>query len=555
MKILILNWRDITHPWAGGAERHLHELAKHWVKSGNEVIFLCGGYKGALRSEKIDGIQIFRVGDTYLCYLLIPLYYIFKLRWYKFDCIIDTSHGIPFSTPLFTRKQKFLIIHHNHEKLWKTEFSDLVAKIGIFLENFIVPSLYKKVPVITLSESEKKLLQKRGFQSVEAILPGIEGKSFQKNREKASKPTILYLGRLRKYKRVDLLLHAFPEIKKRVPGCQLLIAGDGQDRARLEYIARAKNIDGNVVFKGLVSEDEKVRLLQQVWVLAFPSLIEGWGLVAMEAAACGTPTVGFNVPGIRDAVRHGETGLLVKSRKEFIESIVEILKNRQLRLRLSEGARNWVNKFSWDESSCKFMEVMKQVVLRNQYDENYFSNFWRRSYKRKIHPINNFRVWYILKFLNPKNLLDVGCGTGLVISKLRGKGVNAFGADISKEALSRIPPQLQKYCFLGDVRNLKFNDKSFDVVTCIDVLEHIERKFLEKAVKECARVAKRAVYFDITCLEDILFIHSDPTHVTKLYSWEWKKLIVNSLGFDWEIKRGFILPFIHHGVFVAERKE
>jgi len=69
MRILILNWRDITHPWAGGAERHLHELAKQWIKSGHEVLFLCGGYKGALRSEKIGGIQIFRIGDTYLCYL------------------------------------------------------------------------------------------------------------------------------------------------------------------------------------------------------------------------------------------------------------------------------------------------------------------------------------------------------------------------------------------------------------------------------------------------------------------------------------------------------
>jgi len=361
MRILILNWRDITHPWAGGAERHLHELAKQWIKSGHEVLFLCGGYKGALRSEKIGGIQIFRIGDTYLCYLLIPLYYIFKLRWRKFDCIIDTAHGIPFFTPLFTRKQKLLVIHHNHEKLWKTEFSDLTAKVGIFLENIVVPSLYKKVPVVTLSESEKKLLQKKGFQSVEAIPPGIESSFFQRNGKRASKPTILYLGRLRKYKRVDLLLYSFSEIKRKVPSSQLIIAGDGQDRARLEYIARAEKVDGNVVFKGLVSEDEKVSLLRQAWVLAFPSLIEEWGLVAMEAAACGTPTVGFNVPGIKDAIRNGETGLLAKTRKEFIQSIIKIIKDRGLRLRLSEGAKSWVRQFSWEHAAQSFIKRISDL--------------------------------------------------------------------------------------------------------------------------------------------------------------------------------------------------
>lgn len=555
MRILVLNWRDITHPWAGGAERHLHELAKRWVKKGHKVVFLCGGYKGALRKEETDGIEIIRIGDTYSVYLLIPLYYILKLREEKFDCVIDTCHGIPFFTPLFTRRPKVLIVHHNHKKLWQTEFGSLVSKVGIFLEERIVPWLYKKDVLVTLSHTEKKLLERIGFEKVEAIPPGIDNHFFRKRAKKAEFPTILYLGRLRRYKRVDILLKNFSDIKRQTPTVKLIIAGDGQDRSRLESIARRKKIDGDVVFKGLVSEDEKIKLLQHAWLLAFPSLVEGWGLVAMEAAACGTPTVGFNVPGIRDAVKDGESGLLADTRQDFIDSIIKILQDRKLRSRLSKGARKWVRQFSWDKTARNFLEVIRRVSGRQapEYDEGYFSSIWRGSYRRKFHPIYDFRVWYISKFLKPENLLDVGCGVGLIVSKLRERGIEAFGIDVSRAAILKVPTKFKKYCFLGDIRRLEFNDKSFDVVSCIDVLEHITKDDLERAIYECGRVAKRAVYFDITSLEDIFFIHSDPTHVTKLYSWGWGKLIREILGESWKVRRGFILPFIHHSVFIAER--
>jgi len=137
---------------------------------------------------------------------------------------------------------------------------------------------------------------------------------------------------------------------------------------------------------------------------------------------------------------------------------------------------------------------------------------------------------------------------------LRKRGIEAFGVDKSKTAISKVPKRLKDYFFLGDVKSLGFEDRSFDVVSCIDLLEHIDRQSLEMAIKECARVAFRAVYFDITSKEDFLFVNSDPTHVTKLYSWQWKKILEDTLGFDWEVKRGFILPFIHHGIFVAKRR-
>lgn len=188
-----------------------------------------------------------------------------------------------------------------------------------------------------------------------------------------------------------------------------------------------------------------------------------------------------------------------------------------------------------------------------KFNKKYFNGFWRSYRRRKFHPIYDFRVWYITKLLKPKNLLDIGCGLGLMIEKLRKKTISVKGVDISRTALLLIPKELQKVCCWGDILNLPVKDRSYDVVTCIDVLEHLEKNNLIKAIIECARTARRVIYFEITCLEDILFINSDPTHVSKMFSWQWEKLLRNSLCKEWKIKRGPILPFLRHGIFIVEK--
>jgi glycosyltransferase involved in cell wall biosynthesis len=362
MKILIFNWRDINHPWAGGAERHLHELAKRWIKKGHKVTFIVGGYKGALGKEDIDGIEIIRMGNTYTSFFISPLYYLFKLRKEKYDCIIDTAHGIPFFLPLFSTKPVILIIHHNHKKLWESEFGEIVSQVGIFIEKNIVPLVYKNCTVITLAFSEKKYLLDRGFRKVVAIPPGIDTLFFNKSKEKTQKPTILYLGRLRKYKRVNLLIGIFTRIKRKIKNVTLIIVGEGQDRANIEYLIRKMKLEKSIILKGFVSEEEKRNLLSSSWVLAFPSLMEGWGLVAMEAAACGTPTAGFNVPGVKDAVKNGKSGLLASTKNEFTKNIIKILENKNLRNELSKNSVLWTKNFTWEKSSNNFLEEIKNVI-------------------------------------------------------------------------------------------------------------------------------------------------------------------------------------------------
>lgn len=361
MNILIFNWRDITHPWAGGAERHLHELAKSWVKQGRKVTLISGGYRGAAHREIIDGIRIIRVGNTYTVYLLAPIYYLLRLRWRRFDLVIDTAHGLPFFTPLFTRRRKILIIHHDHSRLWRTEWPKLIGKIGSMVESRFVPRLYRNTRVITLSDSTRSELKKMGYRDVRAVPPGIDNRFFNGIKiAKSDYPTILYLGRLRRYKRVETLISALPEIKATVTGAKLIIAGTGQDKARLEHLIREKNLTGDIDFVGYVSEAEKKRLLSSSWVLAFPSLIEGWGLVAMEAAISGTPTVGFRVPGVEDAIADKTSGFLVTSRSQFIKAINKILTDSSLREKMGHSARIWAKDYTWENSASKFWKEIHQ---------------------------------------------------------------------------------------------------------------------------------------------------------------------------------------------------
>lgn len=363
MNILIFNWRDITHHWAGGAELHLHELAKHWVKFGNKVTLLTGGYPGSPREEFIDGVKIIRFGSTYSSFCLLPFYYLIKLNSKKYDFLVDVAHGIPYFVRLLTRKPVFLIVHHDHTRLWETEFNKVVSKLGIFLEQKVTPWVYKNDLVFTFSEGDRARLLGLGHKEVTAIAPGIDAVKYFQNKKvkKAPHPLLLYLGRIRKYKRVDLLIDMFPKIKKEFTKSKLVIVGDGQDKGRVMSMVRKRKLEEDIVFLGYISDvDLKRKWYQKSWLLLFPSMMEGWGFVVFEAALCGTPTVGFKAPGLVDSVKNGQSGYLADSKKDYLKAILRLLKNKKEREILSEGAYNYASKFTWEKMALSYIKKIRE---------------------------------------------------------------------------------------------------------------------------------------------------------------------------------------------------
>jgi glycosyltransferase involved in cell wall biosynthesis len=365
-KILIFNWRDITHPWAGGAELHIHELAKRWVKHGHTVSLFCARYEGAKSFEELDGIEIIRKGGKFSVYLAAVWAYMTQLRKREYDLIVDDINGIPWFTPVFTRKPKVAIMHHLVKGIFFKELPLLLALIGYSIEACL-PFVYRKTPFITVSESSKQELVTVGIpeKHITIVNNGIDHRLYKPNEySKSPFPHILYLGRLRDYKRLDLLVKAMPSIINEIPDVKLSIVGTGEAEDNLKTLTTDLRLADSITFYGYADEEEKVEFLQNAWLFVSPSEKEGWGLTVIEANACGTPAVAFDVPGLQDSIKDGQTGLLVADGESdaLAVTIVKLLKDDTLRAELGMAALNYAQQFNWDKTAEEFMAVLERVV-------------------------------------------------------------------------------------------------------------------------------------------------------------------------------------------------
>jgi glycosyltransferase involved in cell wall biosynthesis len=353
MKIAIFNWRDATHPQAGGAESYIVEIAKEWAKHGHAVTFFCSSYPNAIEEETVDGIHYIRKGGKFSVYFYAANHYNHR----DYDIIIDCNNGIPFFTPLFTRQKKILLIFHISGDMWYKETNRLAACIGKFLETKMMPWLYK-CKVVTISPSSKQQCKEIGLPEAEIVYPGID--PWYSPGIKAPTPEIIYVGRLKKYKSVDTLLRAVELVNRNMI---VHIAGTGDDEQRLKRIAEELRLSG-VVFYGYVSEITKVRSLQRSWIFVNPSSTEGWAISNMEAAASGVPVIASAVNGNKDSVKHNETGLLFPHNDvgDLAMKIEYLLKHPGIRFVLSDNAVKWAKNFSWEKSAAKFEDILKREV-------------------------------------------------------------------------------------------------------------------------------------------------------------------------------------------------
>lgn len=356
-RILIFNWRDTRHCYAGGAEAYIHELGKRWVKDGNAVTLFCGNDGKSERYETIDGVDIIRRGGFYMVYFWALAYYIVKLRR-KFDIIIDCENGIPFFTPLYAKEKKYLLIHHVHQEVFRKSLLWPLSTIASFLEIKVMPYVYQNTQFITVSPSTKAEIISHRLTKIDPIIiyNGID-RSIFKPGTKEKRPFVLYLGRLQYYKTINTFIRLARVLSEKFPKATFAIAGEGEEIHKLRLFAQ--RIKSPVEFLGKVSEKEKVRLLQKAWVMVNPSAMEGWGLTVIEANACGTPVVAANVPGLRDSVKDGETGFLAKHANvhDFVSHVERILTDKQLRMRLSKKAVQWSTQFNWDTSKARTLTL------------------------------------------------------------------------------------------------------------------------------------------------------------------------------------------------------
>jgi len=373
LNILILSWRGPGHPNAGGAETSTHQHAKGWVKAGHQVTLFTSYYKGAKEEENIDGVRIVRQGSQIFgVHLRAFLWFTFKNRQ-KYDLVVDQFHGIPFFTPLYVKVKKLAFIHEVTKEVWSLNpwswpFNLMPTLIGTIFEPLIFKLLYRKIPFMTVSTSTKKDLIKWGIpkENITVIHNGLEASVSKYSLSKEKKKTIVFLGALTKDKGIEDALKIFSIVDNTEDNFQFWIVGKGEPHY-LEWLKLQTikfKINDKVKFWGFVSEEKKFELLKRAHILINPSIREGWGLVVTEAARVGVPTVAFDVPGLRDSIIHGKTGILCKDQSiaALSKGILDLLKENKKYEKMSKAAYRWSRNFSWEKSTKYSLELIKSIV-------------------------------------------------------------------------------------------------------------------------------------------------------------------------------------------------
>ncbi|MEM1560075.1 MAG: glycosyltransferase family 4 protein [Ignisphaera sp.] len=363
MNILWINHRDPRHPDAGGAEVRFREIARRLVKMGYKVTLLCEKVNGLPSEEVLDGIRIKRIGDKVSIHLL-ALKYASKFGC-KYDLIIDDiAHAVPWFSPIVTRTPVIAQVHHVHQEVLYVELPKHIAFFVAQLERTI-PKVYSHIIAVSRSTKEE-LINKFNInrKNIFVVPNGVDLSRFKPG-PKDPRATILWIGRIKKYKNLEDLLYAYRMVEYVVKNTQLIVIGTGDYEPRTRELSKNLRLK-NIKFLGRVSEEEKIVWMQRAWIIVSTSIVEGWGMTITEAAACGTPAVAYNVPGLRDSIIHMKTGILVEPRnlKELVDAITSLLIDENLRMKLSENAYRYSQRLDWDLIACIFARIIEKIAYR-----------------------------------------------------------------------------------------------------------------------------------------------------------------------------------------------
>ena len=351
--ILFVAWRDLANRRAGGSEVLVDRLAEGMTARGDRVTLLAGGQVDTRQ------YQVIKNGGSYTQFLRSAAAYRLDRRLRDCDLIVEVCNGMPFFVPMWSRRPTVCLVNHVHTDLWGVRLPRPLAAVGRYTESTLMPLAHRNNLFLTVSASTAAALAEIGVREdrIRMVTNGVEQP--QPLTPRSTEPLFLALGRLTDYKRIDLLLRVWDRVRH-VVGGQLVIAGDGPERARIEALAGP-----GVVMTGRVSEEEKHRLLCSAWILLHPAMIEGWGIVINEAAIRGTPGIGFDVPGLRDSVIDGETGVLVRSEGQFASAWASLALDQRTREVLGRAARERALRLHWSAAVEGFAEVADEAIARS----------------------------------------------------------------------------------------------------------------------------------------------------------------------------------------------
>ncbi len=361
--VVFLSWRDTANPEGGGAERYLEKMAAGLAARGCRVTVFCAAYPGSVPDETVGGVRFVRRGTKTSVYAQ-GLWSLLRRRFGRVDAVVDVQNGMPFLSRLVTRRPVVVLVHHVHREQWPVVYPGVAGKVGWWVESRLAPWLYRSCQYVAVSRATRAELRQLGVtgprvavvhNGTDPVVPTTAGK--------AATPTVCVVARLVPHKQVEHAVDAVLALRAELPDVRLVVVGTGWWEDELRRYVGARDAHGTVVFEGHVDERRKNEVYENAWVMALPSLKEGWGLVVGEAGMHRTPTVAYRAAGgTRESIEDGVSGLLVDTREELTAAIGRLLRCPSLRDRLAEGASRMSRQFTWAPAQLSFAHVIAEAM-------------------------------------------------------------------------------------------------------------------------------------------------------------------------------------------------
>ena len=370
LKVLFFVTRDWYHPATTGGDNTLWEYARYLASVGHTVKYVAASYSGAAKDEKVDGIQVVRLGGIHTLWLRTFLYYMLHCRG-NYDIVVAEGFGgsrIPRLAPLYVREPIVTAWHQIHRDLFATQYPKLFFGPLNLLER-LSAWVHRDTLIQAYTPDWKEAFPRLGFKPDNIFILPVSIRDewlVERRRVQPVVPTILWLGKVRRYKCPDHVIRAMPLIIERVPEARLVIAGRHDDlmfERELQGLVAALNLERKVDFRFNLSEGEKRDLLGESAILVLPSSVEGFGIVALEANACGVPVVASSgVP--EGAVRDGYNGLRYPFGQldALSTRLVRVLTDAELYACLSDNSLVFAKEFSWANIGARYEGVLLRLL-------------------------------------------------------------------------------------------------------------------------------------------------------------------------------------------------
>jgi glycosyltransferase involved in cell wall biosynthesis len=367
VNILLVNWQDRANPHAGGAEIHLFEIFGRLASQGHRIRLLCSGWEGAPPRAALEGVDIQRHGGRHSFALLGRAAVRRVVRAERPDIVVEDINKLPLFLALGARTPVCAIVPH---LFGTTAFAEAPWPMAaaVWASEQPLPWAYRSAGFHAISESTRDDLIARGIapDHVRVIHPGVDSRRFTPGPpgRRSTAPSFLYVGRLKRYKGIGIAIEALALARRQRSDLRLEIAGTGDYRPELERLVSRLGLEKAVTFHGFVSEERKIDLMRWTWANVFPSPKEGWGITVIEAAACATPSLASDSPGLRDSVRHGETGYLVPHGDvpALAARMLELANAPLVVTRLGDRARRFAEGLTWERTAAETLRHLTDII-------------------------------------------------------------------------------------------------------------------------------------------------------------------------------------------------